>query len=64
MENDEWETAYYSLLSCIVGLISTLDLIHIKETLDKYPNDILQEYYDKAIADHSKMTIYHNPYEM
>ena len=64
MENDEWETAYYSLLSCMVGLISTLDLLHIKDTLDSYPNDLLQEYYDKAIGDHCKMTIYHTEWIM
>lgn len=64
MNFTEWDIAYNSLLSCMVGLISTIDLHDIKRTIDSYPDKILTEYYEKAIEDHSKMSIYHNPYEM
>ena len=57
-----WEEAHESLLSCMIGTISTMDLIHIKDTLEQYPNDLLEDYYKRAIEDHAKMTIYHNDY--
>lgn len=57
-----WEEAYESLLSCIIGTISTMDLHHIKDTLKQYPNDLLENYYKRALEDHAKMTIYNNPY--
>jgi len=62
MNTKNHKMAYNSLLSCMIGLISTIDLHNIKATLYSYPNDILQEYYKKAIVDHSKMNIYNNPY--
>ena len=46
----------------MIGTISTMDLIHIKDTLEQYPNDLLEDYYKRAIEDHAKMTIYHNDY--
>lgn len=58
-----WEEAHESLLSCMIGLISTMDLIKIKETIDIYPNELLEEYYKKAIEDHSKMIMYNNPFD-
>jgi hypothetical protein len=64
MNQSEWDIAYNSLLSCIIGTISTLDLYHVKSTIDEYPNNILIEYYDRAVEDHCKMSIYHNDWIM
>jgi len=58
-----WEEAHESLLSCMIGLISTMDLIKIKETIDIYPNELLEEYYKRALEDHSKMIMYNNPFD-
>jgi len=58
-----WEEAHESLLSCMIGLISTMDLIKIKETIDTYPNKLLEDYYERALEDHSKMIMYNNPYD-
>lgn len=55
-----WEKAHESLLSAIIGSISTIDLLNIKKTLDDYPNDIIKEYYQRAIDDHCKMSMYNN----
>lgn len=62
MQNNEWEKCYESLLSCMIGLVSTMDLIHIKETINTYPNKDLEEYYKKSLDDHAKMTMYKNAY--
>lgn len=62
MQNDEWEQCYQSLLSCMIGLISTMDLHHIRDTIKEYPNKDLEEYYKKSLEDHAKMTIYKNDY--
>ena len=62
MQNDEWEKCYQSLLSCMIGLVSIMDLKHIKETIDSYPNKDLEDYYKRSIDDHVKMTIYKNDY--
>lgn len=57
-----WEEAYDSLMSCIIGTISTMDLIHIKGTIEQYPNPLLEDYYKRAIEDHCKMSLYKNLY--
>lgn len=62
MSNSKQEWAYESLLSSIIGLISTMDLEHIKKTLEIAPNDTLEEYYKRAIEDHCNMTMYKNKY--
>lgn len=64
MDYNDWDIAYNSLLSCIVGTISTLDLINIKEVLRVNPTNIVEEYYTRAIEDHCKMVIYHNEWIM
>ena len=64
MNTKNYKMAYDSLLSCMIGLVSTIDLHNIKATLYSYPNDIIQEYYKKAIIDHCKMTIYNNDWIM
>ena len=58
-----WEEAHESLLSCMIGLISTMDLIKIKETIDTHPNELLEDYYKRAIDDHCKMIMYNNPFD-
>jgi len=55
-----YEQARESLLCCMIGLISTLDLIHIKQTIETYPTDILKDYYKRSIEDHAKMSIYND----
>ena len=60
MKNDEWEQCYESLLSCMIGLISTMDLHHIRDTIKQFPNKDLEEYYKESLEDHAKMTIYKN----
>ena len=58
-----WEEAHDSLLSCIIGVVSTLDLQHIKTTIDEYPNKLLEDYYERAIDDHCKMIMYNNAFD-
>jgi len=58
-----YEQAHESLLSCMIGLISTQDLHHIKKTIEQYPNELLEDYYKRAIEDHSKMIMYNNPFD-
>ena len=58
-----YEEAHDSLLSCIIGLVSTEDLHHIKATLNDYPNDLLEDYYKRALEDHCKMIMYNNPFD-
>ena len=64
MTQNDWETAYYSLLSCMVGLISTADLLHIKLVLGENASDVLNDYYARSIDEHCKMTIYANEWLM
>lgn len=59
-----WEEAYDSLVSCIIGVISTNDLYNVKKVLEETPNDLIREYYYRAIEDHCNMSIYYNDWVM
>lgn len=62
MENNEWEQCYQSLLSCMIGIISTMDLYQIRDTIEQHPSKDLKDYYKRSLEDHAKMTIYKNDY--
>lgn len=49
-----------SLLACIVGTVSTIDLLNLKIAYDitEWEND--RDLYQKALEDHCAMTIYNN----
>lgn len=58
-----FDQAKDSLLSCMIGVISTCDLIVMKENLETYPNKSSEEFYERSIEEHCKMVIYNNPYK-
>ena len=54
----EWEKAYKSLLGCMIGTISNLDLYYIKKQIDILPNKDLEAYYEISIEAHCSMAIF------
>ena len=62
MDNDAFDYAKESLLSCMIGVISTIDLLQLKESCVEGQDKQICNYYMKSVEDHGKMTIYNNPY--
>lgn len=62
MENDAFDYAKDVLLSCMIGVISTIDLLNLKESCVTGKDKEVCNYYMKSVEDHAKMTIYDNPY--
>ncbi len=62
MDNNIEEYARESLLSCMIGIISTIDLLQLKESCITGQDKQICNYYMKSVEDHAKMTIYDNPY--
>jgi len=62
MENNKALYAKEVLLSCMIGLISTIDLLQLKESCITGKDKQVCNYYMKSVEDHSKMSIYNNPY--
>ena len=58
-----YEQARETMLSCMIGVISTLDLLQLKQTVDTYPTELIKDYYERSIDDHAKMTIYYNEWD-
>lgn len=50
--------ARISLLGCMIGVISTIDLLNIKESMDKDITGLVEEYYTRTIEAHSNLAIY------
>jgi hypothetical protein len=62
MNDDILNEVKESLLSCIIGVISTLDLLGLKEACIETQNGETCNYYMRSVEDHCKMSIYNNPY--
>ena len=59
-----FEKAKQSLLSCLIGVISTIDLYNIKGSVIAYPSTFAEDFYSRSIDEHCKMNIYHNEWLM
>lgn len=62
MDNDEFLYAKEALLSCMIGIISTIDLLQLRDSCIDGQDKQVCNYYMKSVEDHAKMTIYENPY--
>lgn len=62
MESNIEAYAKEVLLSCMIGVISTIDLLNLKEACVEGKDKQVCNYYMKSVEDHAKMTIYDNPY--
>ena len=62
MDNEAFLYAKESLLSCMIGIISTIDLLNLKQSCIDGQDKQICNYYMKSVEDHAKMTIYDNPY--
>lgn len=62
MDNNIEKYAKESLLSCIIGVISTIDLLKLKESCIKEQDKTVCNFYMKSVEEHAKMNIYNNPY--
>lgn len=62
MSNDESLYAKEALLSCMIGIISTIDLLKLKDACIDGQDKQVCNYYMRSVEDHAKMTIYDNPY--
>lgn len=59
MEDDlESELAYVSLLGCMIGVISTLDLRAIASSLDNDVSQLSWDFYWRSLDAHCRMGIY------
>lgn len=58
--DSELDKIQQSLLACIVGTVSTIDLLNLKMAYDitEWEND--RKLYEKALEDHCAMTMYKN----
>lgn len=54
----EWENAYKSLLGCMIGTVSNLDLLIVRQQLDVYYTEELQNHYMRSVESHCNMSIY------
>lgn len=54
----EKEKAYKSLLGCMIGTISNIDLYVIKKRIKDMGEVTLQSYYNMSIDAHCSMTIF------
>ena len=60
MDNEDYETVHYNLVSLMVGLISSIDLINQRDILQLTGDEMMSELYKKSIEDHCAMLIYEN----
>ena len=63
MDNEDYETVHYNLVSLMVGLISSIDLINQRDILQLTGDEMMSELYKKSIEDHCAMLIYENKLE-
>ena len=57
----EWEKAYKSLLGCMIGTLSNLDLLYTRQQLDTLYSEDLQNYYMVSVEAHCEMGIFDDP---
>jgi len=57
----EWESAYKSLLGCMIGTLSGLDLLYVRIQLDTLYSDDLHSYYMLNVDAHCAMAIFDEP---
>lgn len=60
MENEDIETVRYNLVSLMIGLISSIDLINQRDILQLSGDEMISELYKKSVDDHCAMLIYEN----
>ena len=60
MENEDLETVRYNLVSLMIGLISSIDLINQRDILQLSGDEMISELYKKSVDDHCAMLIYEN----
>lgn len=56
-----WENAYKSLLGCMIGTVSSLDLLSIRQQLDTLHTDEMEKHYMISVESHCSMGIYDEP---
>ena len=54
----EWEKAYKSLLGCMIGTVSSVDLYHTRQQLNTLYTEELERYYMLNVDAHCAMAIY------
>lgn len=62
MDNNIEKYAKEALLSCIIGVISTIDLLNLKNSCIELKDKKVCNFYMTSVEEHSKMNIYKNPY--
>lgn len=63
MEDEDLETVRYNLVSLMIGLISSIDLINQRDILQLSGDEMISELYKKSVDDHCAMLIYENDTE-
>lgn len=63
MHDDELETIRYNLVSLMIGLISSIDLINQRDIISLSADPLVSELYKKSVDDHCAMLIYENNVE-
>ena len=61
MTENEWETAYYTLLQMITGVISVADIYRTREKLQNEWSQAWEDYYNRALQEHCDMSFIKNP---
>ena len=61
MTENEWETAYYTLLQMITGVISVADIYRTREKLQNEWSQAWEDYYNRALQEHCNMSFIKNP---
>lgn len=54
----KWENAYKSLLGCMIGTISNIDLLHTRTLLQEEWNTTLESYYMLNVDAHCSMSLF------
>jgi hypothetical protein len=60
----DWENAYKSLLGCMIGTVSGLDLLYVREQLKTLYTEELYNHYIRSVDSHCGMSIYDEPEEV
>ena len=61
MTENEWETAYHTLLQMITGIISIADIYRTREKLENEWSQAWEDYYNRSIEEHCGMSFIKNP---
>lgn len=60
MENDDINSVRENLVSLMVGLISSIDLVNQRDILSLTGDPLMSDLYKKSVEDHCAMVIYEN----